>query len=74
MGELAIMGRQGDLPVAWDKTKPEQVETARRMFKDLRAKGYLAFTVNKEQARDQQITEFDPEAEKIILSPPLAGG
>jgi len=75
MGELAVMGRQGDTKIIWDSDKPDEVENARRTFNDLRKKGYLAFSVKgKDGAKGEQISEFDPEAERLILAPPMRGG
>jgi hypothetical protein len=75
MGELAVMGRQGDLKVIWDRTKADEVEHARKTFDDMRAKGYLAYSVKgKDGSKDEQITRFDPDAERIILAAPMRGG
>ena len=74
-GELAIMDRTGDTKILWDRTKPEEVENARASFDRLRRSGYLAYTVTgKDGSRGEMITEFDPNAERIILSPPMVGG
>jgi hypothetical protein len=75
MGEIAVMGRMGDLKVIWDRSKPEEVQAARKQFDEMRKKGYLAFSVKgKDGAKDEQITEFDPDAERIILAPAMRGG
>lgn len=73
-GELVELGRQGDTRIIWDSEKEDEVATARRAFDDLRAKGYLAFKVNKEGNKGEQITRFDPDAEKLILAPQMKGG
>lgn len=72
--EMAIMGIAGDTKVMWDSANEDEVENARRTFKDLRKKGYLAYKVTKNGDKAEMLTEFDPKAERIILSPPLAGG
>ena len=75
MGEMAVMGRQGDLKVIWDHTKTDEVAAARKTFDEMRAKGYLAFSVKgRDGSKDEQITTFDPAAERIILAPPMRGG
>ncbi len=74
MGELATMDRTGDLKSFWDRTKPEEVAQARRTFDDMRAKGYLAFRLIGDGTKGEQIREFDPTAEKIIMSPAMQGG
>lgn len=43
--EFSVMGREGHLSLNWDPTLPADVERARKMFNDLKAKGYIFFTV-----------------------------
>lgn len=74
MGELSVMGRQGDVKVTWDKTNAKDVVAARKVFDELRGKGYLAFKIGADEKQDVQLTAFDPDAEKIILAPPMQGG
>jgi hypothetical protein len=73
-GLLAVMDRTGDTKVIWDRHNEAEVEAARATFDSLRSKGYLAYTVNKDGTTGEVIRAFDPTAEKIILSPPMAGG
>ena len=73
-GKMCIMDGTGDTKVIWDSKNEVEVEVARATFKKLRKKGYLAYTVNKDGTTGEVITEFDPDAEKIILAPPVAGG
>jgi hypothetical protein len=75
MSEMAVMGRMGDLKVIWASDKPEEVQAARKQFDEMRKKGYLAFSVTgKNGEKGAQISEFDPDAERIILAPPMRGG
>ncbi len=76
MGEMRMMSPQhGDLKTVWDKDKPEEVEAARNQFNELVGKkNYLAFAVKKDGTKGKKITDFDEDAEAIILSPPLKGG
>ena len=74
MGELAVMGRTGDTRVLWNGDNEAEVENARRTFEDLTKKGYLAYSVDRRGNKGTQVREFDPEAEKLILAPPMAGG
>lgn len=75
MGEMATMGRMGDLKVIWDRTKPDEVDAARLQFDAMRKKGYLAYSVKgKDGEQDRQIFDFDPNAERIILAAPMRGG
>jgi hypothetical protein len=66
----------GDVRLSWEPGNAEDTATARRTFDDLRAKGYLAYRVTGRGPRAQrdQIRAFDPQAEQIVLAPPLRGG
>jgi tRNA U38,U39,U40 pseudouridine synthase TruA len=73
--EMAVMGLAGDTKLLWDADNEDEVENARRTFKDLVGKKkYAAFSVKKGGEQGAQIREFDPDAEKIILVPPMQGG
>lgn len=75
MAEMSIMSHEGDTKILWDKTVPAEVENAKRTFDDLRASGYLAFKVEgKDGRKGEVIRKFDPEAERLIMAPPMAGG
>lgn len=74
MGELRVMGREGDVKVIWDRNNPDEVATAKASFDELRGKGHLAYKVRAKGEKGEMIRTFDPNAEKIILAPPMAGG
>ena len=72
---MAVMGEPGDTKHIWDKRKEEEVEAARTLFKALTKKGYRAFHVTgKDGEKGEQMNEFDPNAERVILVPQMAGG
>lgn len=73
-GEMRVMGREGDTRVTWNARDVDEVAAAREQFDRLRARGFLAFAVGEGGAKGEQITEFDPNAQKMILAPPMAGG
>lgn len=66
--------RGGDTKLIWSPDNAAEVESARRTFNDLRGKGFAAFRVKAKGEKGSQIHEFDPDAESIILTPPLRGG
>ena len=73
-GEMRIIGREGDTKVVWNARDADEVEAARAQFDMLRERRFLAFAVNDTGDKGEQITEFDPLAQKLILAPPMAGG
>jgi len=73
-GEMRIMGIQGDLKVIWDSDKTDEVESARKQFNELTGKNYIAFSVKKDGEKNEKISKFDPNLEKMILVPMLKGG
>jgi hypothetical protein len=66
----------GDVEVSWTIGNLDEVETARATFDRLHGKGYLAYRTSGRGSRAQrdQIREFDPQAGRITMVPPLAGG
>jgi hypothetical protein len=76
MGEMAVMSREGDLKIIWNKDNADEVASARAQFEELtKKKKFLAYAVvGKNADKGEVIKEFDPNAERIILSPPMAGG
>ncbi len=76
MGELRLLDKQaGDLKIIWDSEKPDEVEAVRKQFDELKKKGYMAWNVtNKGRKGDNEIKEFDPDIEKIIMTPAVTKG
>lgn len=74
-GEMAIMGREGDTKIMWDKTKPVEVDVARSNFEKLRKEGYSAYAVSdKGDKKGETVREFDPNAERYVFVPPMQAG
>jgi hypothetical protein len=73
--ELAILDQTGDTKVMWSKDNPDEVDAAEAQFKTLTRKGYTAYrATGKDGKKGEQIREFDPDAERIILVPPVQAG
>ena len=72
--ELVVLDKTGDTKLMWSKGSDDEVEAARETFTRLRKKGYLAYKVKKDGEKGEQIHEFDEDAERIILAPPMRGG
>jgi hypothetical protein len=65
----------GDTTISWHSDRSDEVDAARATFEKLTAKGYTAFrSGGKEGQKGEKLKTFDPEAERIILVPRIAGG
>lgn len=73
-GILAILDATGDTKIIWDRDNDDEISAAKRTFNDLIKKGFAAFSVKKNGDQNKKVTEFDPDEEKLILIPPMAGG
>lgn len=72
---LVILDRDGDTRITWDPDNEDDVENAREVFNRLvTEKKYQAFSVVEGGEKGELVREFDPEAEKLIMSPALVGG
>jgi len=75
MGELRVLDKElGDMKVIWDPKKPHEVEAAKETFMRLKEKNYLAYDVGKLGKKGNEVEEFDPSLEKLIMTPPLDRG
>jgi hypothetical protein len=72
--EMRIMGGNGDTKIVWSRDNADEVASAQRTFYELRDKGFTAFSVKRSGDKDERITEFDPDAQSLIMVPRLAGG
>lgn len=73
---IAMMTGHGDIRKIWNSANADEVEDMKRTWNHLvKEKKYMAFLVNPEDnTKGDQIREFDPNAGKIILVPPMQGG
>lgn len=73
---MAELDESGDTKVIWDTENEAEVAAAREMFERLVTDGnFAAFKAEgKDGHKGKQIRKFDPEAERIILVPPMVGG
>ena len=74
MSEMNVLDYTGHTKHIWNKDDDNEVEAAEELFTSLTAKGYAAFEVKKDGTEGKRITHFNPDAEKMILTRPLAGG
>jgi hypothetical protein len=73
-GVMVILDQSGDTRHTWDRGNAEEVTVMRDLFDQMIKKGYQAWSVTRKGNKDQRITTFDPEAEKVIFAPALVGG
>lgn len=78
MSKLRVMDqRKGDKTLEWDPTAKDSTLVAEAEFnKIMQAGGFMAFMVTPGETRrtGEQIKEFDPSAEEILIMPALQGG
>lgn len=73
-GTMNIMDDTGDSRIQWDPKNPAEVAKAEARFRELKAKGFLAYKVGKDGKQGEVIAAFDPTAERIILHSQMVGG
>ncbi|MCK4953222.1 hypothetical protein KAS14_05510 [Candidatus Bathyarchaeota archaeon] len=82
MGELRVIGRspivmvgdivEGDLKLTWRKGNADEIDVAENIFKEYIKKGWLA--IGEGSGKKKQIFTFNPDLEKITLTPLFMGG
>ena len=72
--EMLVLDDTGDTKLVWDADNQEEIDAAKAMWTRLKGKGFIAFSVNSKGDRGKVLDEFDPNAEKIIMTPQMKGG
>ncbi len=73
MGEIRQLARIGDMKVSWNAENDQEIDAARETFDKRIKEGWTAFR-EKLGIKGDKIKIFDPDAERIILIPPISGG
>lgn len=73
MRELRILGGTGDTKMSWDRRNEIEVKAAKETFEKRIKEGWSAFK-DKFGTKGEKIKIFDPDAERIVLVPPISGG
>jgi hypothetical protein len=73
MSELRILGKGGDTRISWNSESDIEVAAAKETFEKRINENWSAFR-EKTGIKGDKIKIFDPEAERIILVPPISGG
>jgi len=75
--EMEVLDVTGHTTRKWDSSNEAEMRQVQRIFDDLTRKGYKAFAFSK--GADDGMTghprgTFDPEAEKMLMVPPIQAG
>lgn len=74
MGEIREMSRKGDLKLSWNSDNEKEVVAAKEIFDKRVQEGWAAFGEKIFGGKGDRISTFDPDAERIVLVPQIAGG
>lgn len=76
MGKLIVLDRTGHTTVEWDPTVEEETNEAAAKFGSIIASNFgIAYVPSTDApGKYEQVREFDPNAEEIIVRGPLVGG
>lgn len=71
---MKILDDTGDERIVWDKDNGREAKQAKKKFLELLKKGYTAFSVDHQSEKNRKITEFDIDAEEILMVPETVKG
>lgn len=74
MHKLVFYGGHGHTEVIWETEEEAAVKEAERVFGEALSKGGAAFRLSGGIETSERITEFDPQAQEIHVTFPVAGG
>lgn len=74
MGEIREMSRKGDLKLSWSSGNEKEIAAAKEVFDKRVKEGWAAFGEKRLGGKGDRIRTFDPDAERIVLVPQVAGG
>jgi len=67
MGEMRILGREGDVTLTWDPKDDDSVAKAKAEFKRLKEDGYDFLQV--EETKGKRVDRFSKNAGQLIAAP-----
>ena len=83
MGQLRIMGRVGDVKITWNADSIPEIQKARAKWDEYMGKkkadgspGYRAYKIEDiaGMKKGEEIMEFDPNIERIVIVGAMQGG
>lgn len=73
-GTLEVLDSSGDTKITWRSDDPVSVAVARAAFNEARNRGATVYAMDDAGAKGGRVSEFDPEAERLVAVPQLQGG
>lgn len=77
MGEITVLGPEGDMKIEWRPSEPVEVNIAREAYGRMRASGFVVFTHRPDsgpEVWERNFDEFDPNVGGYMFLRPSAGG
>jgi len=71
---MNILDHTGHSELEWDANNEIEIANIKKKFKEMIEKGYSAFKLDPITKKSKKITEFDPLAEEITMTPPARKG
>lgn len=71
---MKFLSEKGDERLVWDMDSGPEAKQAKNKFNELIKKGYKAYSVDHKGEKNRKITEFDVEAEEILMVPETIKG
>jgi len=71
---LYVQNKSGDTRIEWDPGVPAEVAAAKAAWDAARDKRYLAYRTRADGSKGEILRNWDPTAERIVMSPQLQGG
>ncbi len=72
---MAVLGSNGDTKHIWSKKNPDDVKEAEKLYGILTSQGYKAYRMKgRSDTRGEQMTAFDPDAQRVLFVPVMCGG
>lgn len=66
---LTLLTEKGDERLVWDKEDGSEAKEAKQRFTEFIGRGYKAYSVDARGQKKMRITEFDVDAQEIIMVP-----
>lgn len=72
-GTLHRLDETGDTITSWRRSDDFEIAAAKSAFDSLRGEGFMAYRLDGDGG-GTILKDFDAEAERIVMAPPLVGG